>query len=147
MGLRELPTLADQGRCAKAKGEIEPRAITKGKKRAADKEALGAAYADVDLRDGGFCYVTGRYTVAGSPDRRNRREHHHLHGRNVAPERVTDPANIITTCAEAHALIESGHIVVEGDDATKPIKFHWRSDVPASSRIFHIKSKRWSANE
>lgn len=129
------------------KSEEEPRAITKGKERAEDSSALDSAYREVDLRDGGTCWVTGRYTVAGSPDRRNRREHHHLQGRNVAPERVTDQANIITTCAEAHSLIESGHVIVEGIDTTKPIRFHWRADVPAASRIFRIKSKRWSANE
>lgn len=125
----------------------EPRAITKAKKRHDDKEQLEAAYALVDRRDSGFCWVTGRYTVAGSPDRRNRRERHHLQARHVAPERVTDETNIITTCAEAHALIESGHVVVEGIDTTKPIRFHWREGTPMTSRIFHIKSKRWSANE
>lgn len=129
------------------KWDMEPRAVTKAKKRQADEEALEKAYAEVDLRDSGICWVTGRFTVAGSPDRRNRRERHHLRGRNAAPERVTDPNNIITTCAEAHQLITDGFIVVEGDDATKPIKFHWREDVPASSRILRIKSKRWSANE
>lgn len=129
------------------KWDMEPRAVTKAKKRAADEAALAEAYAEVDQRDGGICAVTGRYTVAGAPDRRVRREHHHLHGRNVAPELVTTPSNITTVCKEAHDLITAGFIVVEGDDATKPIKFHWRSDVPASSRILRIQSKRWSANE
>lgn len=129
------------------KCDEEPRAITKAKKRTADKDDLDAAYAEVDLRDGGFCWVTGRYTVSGSPDRRNRREHHHLRGRNVAPEQVADSRNIITVCAEAHSLIGSGHLVVEGDDALLPIRFHWRADVDAKSRIFRIHSRRWSANE
>lgn len=148
MGLLDrLPTLADMGRCAKQKSEVEPRAIGKAKKRTADKDKLDAAYAEVDLRDGGFCWVTGRYTVGGSPDSRNRREHHHLRGRNAAPELVYEPFNIITTCADAHDLITSGHLVVEGEDARKPIRFHWRADVPATSRIFHIKSRRWSQQE
>lgn len=125
----------------------EPRAIGKARRRAADDAALAEAYGDVDLRDGGYCWVTGRYTVSGSPDRRNRREHHHLQGRNVAPDRVVDPTNIITCAAEAHQLIESGHIVVEGIDTTKPIRFHWRSDVPASSRILQIRSRRWSQQD
>src|SRR4051812_37871081 len=98
----DLPTLAEQGRCAKPKTAMEPRAVAKGKKRNADKDALEAAYGEVDARDGSICWVTGRYTVAGSPDRRTRREHHHLRTRNVAPDRVVDPANIITVCAEAH---------------------------------------------
>jgi hypothetical protein len=44
-------------------------------------------------------------------------------------------------------LIEDGFIVVEGDDASKPLRFHWREDVPASSRILRIKSRRWSQQE
>jgi hypothetical protein len=145
--LDNLPTLADQGRCAQQKGDLEPRAITKAKRRAADEAALEAAYAEVDLRDGSICWVTGRYAVAGAPDRRVRREHHHLRGRNCAPEWVTDPDRIITVVKEVHDLITSGHLIVEGDDARKPIRFHWREDVPATSRIFRIKSRRWSANE
>lgn len=129
------------------KTDIEPRAVTKAKKRAADEAALQDTYAEVDARDGGICWVTGRYTVAGSPDRRNRRERHHLQGRNVAPERVTDPTNIITTCSEAHSLIEAGLIVVEGIDTRQPIRFHWRADVPAKSKIFQIRSRRWSQND
>lgn len=129
------------------KGSEEPRAIRKAKKRTADKERLDAAYADVDLRDAGICWVTGRYTVEGAIDSRSRREHHHLRGRNAAPELVYEPDNIITTCADAHHLITSGHLVVEGEDARKPIRFHWREDVPADSRIFHIKSRRWSQQE
>jgi len=36
-----------------------PRAIEKGQKRRKAEQALEQAYADVDLRDGGICRVTG----------------------------------------------------------------------------------------
>lgn len=119
-----------------------PRVVSKHRKRVdADKE-LREAYADVDQRDGCICWVTGRYTVAGGVDPRTRREHHHLKGRNVKPEWVTRPERIITVCAEAHALITAGWIVVEGCDARKAIFFHWRADVKPSQRPFTIAGKR-----
>ena len=123
-----------------AKGE--PRALAKHRRRVEDEAALKAAYGEVDARDGGVCWVTGRHTVAGVPDPRYRREHHHLRGRKVAPERVADPMNIITCTAESHSLIESGHIQVEGIDTNKPVRFHWREG--NYLRPFVIKSRRWS---
>jgi hypothetical protein len=102
-----------------------PLAVARRQRRANDAQALREAYADVDSRDGGFCWATGRYTVAGSVDARNRREHHHLKGRNVRPEWVFKPERIITLAAEVHQLVTAGWIDVEGCDARKPILFHW----------------------
>lgn len=123
-----------------------PRAVTKHRKRIKADAALQEAYADVDARDAGICWVTGRWTAPYGSERavdpRVRREHHHLKGRNVKPEWVTDPRRIITVCAEAHGLITQGWIVVEGCDARKPIFFHWRSDVKANLRPFVIKGRR-----
>jgi hypothetical protein len=77
-------------------------------------------------------------------DARVRREHHHLAGRNVAPEWVTDPHRIITVCSEAHQLITAGWIDVEGDDARGTIRFHWASHVQAKDKPFQIRSRRLS---
>jgi hypothetical protein len=94
-------------------------------RRLAREQRLDDAYAKVDTRDKGVSWVTGRATVKGSPDARNRRERHHLRGRRVMPEWKYDPDHIITVTAEEHALITNGKLDVEGDDATKPIFFHW----------------------
>ena len=120
----------------------EPRVAARHQRRKQASEALDAAYADVDVRDGGFCWVTGRYTQSGAPDARVRREHHHLKGRNVKPEWVTRPERIITVSAEAHDLITNGWIVVEGVDARKAIRFHWRQGITAAQKPFQIKSRR-----
>ena len=120
----------------------EPRVAARHQRRKQASEALDAAYADVDVRDGGFCWVTGRYTQSGAPDARVRREHHHLQPRSTAPELRESPHNIITTCAEAHALITNGWIGVECTDARKAIRFHWRADVKPSMRPFQIRSRR-----
>jgi len=125
------------------KHDMEPGAVARRRRRAADAKALAEAYADVDRRDAGQCWVTGRFTMAGEPDRRLRREHHHLKGRNIKPEWVTVPKRIITVCAEAHQLITAGWIEVEGTDATKVIRFHW-TDLCKGPRPFEIRSRRVS---
>ena|SRR5687767_4238775 len=122
------------------KSDMEPQAISRRKRRASEAAALQEAYADVDRRDGGYCWVTGRYTQPGAIDVRVRREHHHLKGRNVKPEWVTKPERIITVSAEAHQLITLGWIAVEGTDARKPLFFHWTE--MAKSKPFVIKANR-----
>jgi len=129
------------------KHDETPRAITRGKKRAADAKALEDAYADVDRRDGGYCWVTGRYTQSRAADPRVRREHHHLKGRRVRPEWVTKPERIVTVCAEAHQLIGLGWIVVEGCDARKPIFFHWADFVKPQQKTFQIQAQRGARSE
>lgn len=121
------------------KHQSEPSVVTRRKRRAADAKALAEAYADVDLRDGGFCWVTGRYTSPNTPDPRGRREHHHLKGRRVRPDWVTRPERIITVCAEAHQLITRGWIAVEGCDARKQLFFHW-SEL-ATSKPFELRPR------
>lgn len=121
-----------------------PGPIARRKRRAAKDEKLEDAYAEVDARDGGFCVVTGWYTQPGAIDHRARREHHHIQPRSTYPERITDPTNIITTCALAHWLIENGRIVVEGITTRKPLRFHWHKDVPQDERVIKIRSRRWS---
>lgn len=120
----------------------EPRSIRKARLRKEESDALAAAYADVDLRDGGICWVTGRWTKPGAVDARMRREHNHLKGRHVKPEWVTRPERIITVCAEAHQLIHAGWIVVEGCDARKPIFFHWAAWVKSREKPFQIQALR-----
>ena len=126
---------------AKGSGRLD-----RHERRKSDEQALLDAYAEVDLRDASICAVTGRFTKAGAPDARVRREHHHLKGRNVRPEWVTVPKRIITVCKEAHDLITGGFIEVEGTDATKPLFFHWREDMMRGRlKPFRIVGKRTAA--
>jgi hypothetical protein len=124
------------------KHQEEPRSVSKAKRRAINAKALEDAYADVDRRDAGYCWVTGRYTQPKHVDARVRREHHHLKGRRVKPEWVTRPERIITVCAEAHHLITIGWIVVEGADARKPLFFHYAEFVTPKQKTFQIKPRR-----
>lgn len=123
------------------------RAIRRHVKRRDKDQALEAAYAVVDARDAGYCRVTGRYTQSGAVDPRVRREHHHLSGRNVAPEDRANPERIITTCGEAHQLLHAKLLLYEGENANERIVFHWADEVKPSDRPFLIRSKRWSQNE
>lgn len=122
------------------------RGVDQTSRRRANKAALDAAYAEVDLRDGPYCRVTGRYTQPGAVDARVRREHHHLAERSTSPELKYDPRNIVVICAEAHRLFKAGWLVSEGDDATGTVRFHWTSLAPAV-KPFHIKSRRWSQED
>lgn len=124
------------------KHDMVPASVQRHQRRKAASQALQDAYSDVDVRDAGYCWVTGRYTQSGAPDARVRREHHHLKGRNVKPEWVTEPNRIVTVAAEAHQLITQGWILVEGVDARKAIRFHWREDLKAHQKPFHIKGRR-----
>jgi hypothetical protein len=107
------------------KGKDEPLVETRRRRRAADAQALRDAYADVDRRDAGYCWVTGQYSSPHCPDPRYRREHHHLKGRRVRPDWVFRPERIITVTKEVHDYITAGWIAVEGCDARKPLFFHW----------------------
>lgn len=125
----------------KGSGRLEKHA-----RRVEHDKKLAEAYADVDQRDQSICWVTGRYTLPGAVMAENRREHHHLKGRRVRPEWVTKAERIITVCKEAHDLITGGFIDVEGDDARKPIFFHWREDMMrGQSKPFRIIGKRTAA--
>lgn len=112
----------------------QPSVVTKHAKRKAADLSLAQAYAEVDARDGGKCWVTGRHTRPGVVDPNVRREHHHLKGRNVKPEWRHKPERIITVCNSAHVLITAGWIVVEGCDARKPIRFSWAEHVKAKDK-------------
>lgn len=119
-----------------------PSVVTRHRRRVEEAAALRDAYADVDQRDAGICWVTGRYTSSGSPDARVRREHHHLVARSLDRTRIDDPTNIITVCAEAHALFKSGWLVSEGTDARQPVFFHWTALAKPDQRPFVIKARR-----
>lgn len=121
-----------------------PNVVGRHRKRVEADAALRDAYAEVDQRDAGICAVTGRYTSAGAVDPRVRREHHHLVPRSRDKALVADAANIVTCCAEAHALITAGWLIVEGTDARKVLRFHWRPGIEAAQRPFVIKSRRLS---
>lgn len=105
------------------------------------------AYAVVDVRDAGYCRVTGRYTQPGHVDPRVRREHHHLSGRNVAPQDRANPERIVTVCAEAHQLLTAHLLEYEGENASDRIVFHWSEQLDPKDRPFRIMSKRWSQND
>lgn len=115
-------------------------------KKAAEEAALAEAYEQVNQRDGNICRVTGRHLQAGAVMAENRREHHHLVPRSIAPDRVTDPTNIVLVCAEAHEYI-TGHLIeVEGTDATKPLFFHWNEErMKGRIKPFRIIGKRTAA--
>lgn len=123
---------------AKGSGRLDRRA-----RRADEDSRLQKAYDEVDGRHGPICAVTGMFFRFDSPDPRFIRHHHHLKGRRVRPDWKYDPKRIIPVTAEAHDLIEGGFIVVEGEDATQPMFFHWNEDrMRGRVRPFRLLGKR-----
>lgn len=122
------------------------RLLDKKARKAAEEQALADAYEIVNARDGNQCRVTGRFLTAGAVMAEQRREHHHLQPRSVAPHRIADPSNIILVCAEAHQLITGGFIEVEGKDATRPLFCHWNEQAMRGRvKPFRIIGRRTAA--
>lgn len=121
-----------------------PKVVAKHQRKVAAQKALADAYAIVNKRDGDTCRVTGEPLSASAKVNKHLREHHHLRGRNVKPEWVTDPDRIILVSKLVHDLIGNGWIVVEGDDARKALRFFWAEHVKPEQRIFRIRSRRRS---
>lgn len=124
----------------KGSGRLERRA-----RRATDETKLQKAYADADHRQGPFCTVTGVRFRFDSPDPRFTRHHHHLKGRRVRPDWKYKAERIIPVTHEVHDLIEGGFIDVEGDDARKPLFFHWNEEMlrlHKRKKPFALKSRR-----
>jgi len=120
-----------------------PRALKKAQDRREANAALDQAYADVDLRDGPYSRISGRYTSSGAVDPRVRREHHHIRPRSTHPELTADPRNIFVCTAEEHQLIHAGAIEVEGVNAAKELRFHWnRAMVARGKEPFEIRQHR-----
>jgi hypothetical protein len=107
------------------KADETPVKVQRHDRKKAREEALDAAYRIVDKRDGNRCRVTGVSLVAGAPNPKVRREHHHLVPRSRSRALREKPSNILLVSAFAHDLIERGWLVNEGHDANKPIFWHW----------------------
>jgi hypothetical protein len=118
------------------KADETPVKVQRHDRKKAREEALDAAYRIVDKRDGNRCRVTGVSLVAGAPDPKIRREHHHLAKRSTHKRQFADPGNIVLVSAFAHDLIERGWLVAEGTRADHPIFWHW-SEI-ATSRPLKI---------
>jgi hypothetical protein len=115
-----------------------PVKVQRHDKKKAREEALDAAYRIVDKRDGNRCRVTGVSLVAGAPDPKIRREHHHLAKRSRERGKRSDPSNICLVSAFAHDLITRGWLVCEGTDADGPLFWHYDRNI-ATSRPLKIK--------
>lgn len=122
------------------------RLIERKERKLANAEKLAHAYAEVDKRDQSICWVTGKFLTPGAVSPEERREHHHLKGRRVRPDWVYKPERIITVSKAAHDLITGKFIDVEGEDARKPIFFHWNAAAMRGQvKPIVIVGKRWRA--
>jgi hypothetical protein len=132
------------GQRAKWKWEVATDAIDRKVRKKDRAKRLKDAYDEVDERDSMVCWVTNTRLSRQSAEAAHVLTHHHLAGRNVKPEWKFIADRIITVSLEAHRLITAGIIEVEGDDARRAIRFHYREGTPLSSRVVKIASRRRS---
>jgi hypothetical protein len=123
-----------------------PARVARQMRKSAKAQQLADTYDLVDKRDGLKDRVTGQTLVKGGTNPKTRLERHHIRPRSTYPELRHEADNILTVSGLVHALIEAGHIVIEGVDASLPnkLRFHWRADVPKEQRLVVIKSRRRS---
>ena len=104
-----------------------PKPTPQLKERVAQRrEALRAWHAcvrAVDARDHYRCRCCGRTVTRTLTVCPERLEHHHLHGRHVAPERRYDPTAVITVCLECHGKLTRHEVTYEGTNADGPLHF------------------------
>jgi hypothetical protein len=119
------------------KSALTPGKVERHQRKADRAKALEEAYAVVDKRDGNRCRVSGVALVAGAPDPKVRREHHHLAKRSTNRSLRDSASNIALVSAFAHDLITRGWLVCEGTDANQALFWHY-SEI-ATSHPLRIK--------
>jgi len=67
----------------------------------------------VDARDNFRCRCCGRKTIKTLSVCANRLEHHHLHGRNVAPALRYRAQAVISVCLECHGKLTRHELLVK----------------------------------
>lgn len=97
------------------KWEQETRHEAKARKDREKDAALDACYTAVDARDQLHSRRSGKRLTKGAPKACERVERHHMLTRGLYPERITDPANVITLAGDEHAEVKAGKARYSGD--------------------------------
>lgn len=123
-----------------------PRLTARVAKRREALRAWRACVRAVDARDHYRCRCCGRHVTRTLTVCPERLEHHHVHGRTVAPERIADPSNVVTLCLSCHQRVTRHDVTYEGTDADGPLHFTQaepaaRSDGP-TSHVYPLDSDR-----
>jgi len=71
-------------------------------RRKAERAALRACYAAVNVRDGCKCRVCGAAGPTCKESTLAPLHHHHLVKRSLAPERIADTSNVVLLCGGCH---------------------------------------------
>jgi len=100
MGFQDLPTLADQGRCAKQKWEVESRVdVAVEREKAADANRR-EVYAAVTQREESRCRVCDAYCNPQATTLLGKGHHHHIVYESA--QGPTTVENVCLLCAKCH---------------------------------------------
>lgn len=115
MSFRDLPTLADQGRCAKSKGEKSSFDV-KAEKRTAKEANWRIVCRQVDKRDGYKCRCCGAHGNPEGLDALDKLHRHHLTFRSKGGQDVA--ANLLLLCSRCHDRVHVKRTLsIEAQDA------------------------------
>lgn len=119
-----------------------PSVVERHRKDVEADAKLEKAYAKVDARDGKMCAVTGLPLVPFASDESRCLEHHHLKGRRVRPEWVTDSRRIISVSKRVHRLLTANALKTDDTDARKTVRFYWnRRIVKPGKEPFRLRTQ------
>lgn len=115
MSLSDLPTLAEQGRCAQQKNQVPTRKRLKGRKDRDERRVKRQVRAECEARDG-YCLVATRVGILGECKGPSTWAHFSGHRRSqtrgMAPERRHDTRFSGMLCERHHKREEDGKYVV-----------------------------------
>ena len=129
------------------KSDLKPASVESRTKKVSKATALKKAYAIVDARDGKKCQVTGRKLVADAEDESKRLTRDHLAPRSTAPERYTDPENLLSCSWKVHKELQASRLIPvdkSGNETTYVSKiagYRWSERVKTPP--FKLGAKEW----
>lgn len=100
MSLPDLPTLSDQGRCAKQKWDVKSRVDVAVEQEAADDKRRREVYAAVTAREESRCRVCDAYCNPNASTLLGKGHHHHIVYESA--QGPTTVENVCLLCAKCH---------------------------------------------
>lgn len=129
------------------KSDLTPKAVETRTKRVDKAAALRKAYAEVDKRDAKRCCVTGVRLIADHDDEAKRLTRDHLAPRSTAPERYSDPDNLLSCSWRVHRELQASRLIPvdkSGNETTYVSKiagYRWSERVKTPP--FKLGAKEW----
>lgn len=118
MGLADLPTLADQGRCARQKWEMESRVDEQATDAAVAAATTRTVYAQVTAREGQRCRICDKWCNPTATTLLAKGHHHHIVYESACGPTTIE--NVCYLCATCHNAEHQHRIEITGNAQDAP---------------------------